>query len=62
MGGVGITHRSGVRKVYVEFYNDGRVYALYSDRTLAGIRTLAVDASLASYHGFIAKAREYLHA
>lgn len=32
MGGIGITHRRGGRKVYVEFYNDGRGHALLSER------------------------------
>ena len=61
MGGIGITHKQGVRKVYVEFYNDGRVHALFSDRTPGGMQTLPVVAELASYHGFIGKAREYLN-
>ncbi|HUG94014.1 MAG TPA: hypothetical protein VML55_24500 [Planctomycetaceae bacterium] len=59
MGGVGITHRKGRRKVYVEFYNDGRVHALFSDRT-PNMFTTPVDATPESYAELIAKAREYL--
>jgi hypothetical protein len=31
MGGIGATFRRGDKKVYVEFYNDGRVHSLFSD-------------------------------
>ncbi len=31
VGGVGITHKRESRKVYVEIYNSGEVYALFSD-------------------------------
>ncbi len=30
-GGVGITRRKNDRRVYVEFFNNGRIYALFSD-------------------------------
>ena len=33
MGGVGITYRTGERRVYVEVYNDARIHALFSDRS-----------------------------
>jgi hypothetical protein len=32
VGGVGITHKRRGRRVYVEFMNDGAVYALFSDK------------------------------
>ena len=32
MGGVAVTRKVGIRKVLVEFYNDGRVFALFSTR------------------------------
>lgn len=60
MGGVGITHRQGNRKVYVEFYNDGKVHALFSDRTPA-MRTRPVATDTESCKGFIEEAREYLN-
>jgi hypothetical protein len=62
MGGVGITHRVGTRKVYIEFYNDGsRVHALFSDGTPSSMRTTPVGADTRSYFRFIGKAREYLN-
>lgn len=60
MGGVGITHRAGTRKVYVEFYNDGTVHALFSDRT-PNMRTVPVATDLPSWYRFIGRAREYLN-
>ena len=32
VGGVGISHKKNGRRVYVEFFNDGAVFALFSDR------------------------------
>jgi hypothetical protein len=60
MGGVGVTHRQGDRKVYIEFYNDGRVHALLSDRT-PKMETCPVGSDVASYYRFVTKAREYLN-
>jgi hypothetical protein len=34
-GGVGITHKRNKRRVYVEFYNNGEVCALFSDDSSA---------------------------
>jgi hypothetical protein len=31
VGGVGITHKRKTRKIYIEIYNNGEVYALFSD-------------------------------
>ena len=31
MGGIGLTQRQSGRNIYIEFYNDGRVFALFSD-------------------------------
>jgi hypothetical protein len=63
MGGVGITHRKDSRKVYVEFYNDGKVHALFSDRTnpTPRMETAPVGSDISSYYRFIRKAREYLN-
>jgi len=36
-GGVGVTHKRKKRRVYVEFYNNGEVCALFSDDTSAPI-------------------------
>ena len=58
MGGVAITRRQDKRKVLVEFYNDGRVYALFSDRD-----TLAMDVQPVpqqTFAAFIPTIRKYL--
>lgn len=60
MGGVGITHRAGKRKVYIEFYNNGKGHALFSDGHL-NMETLAIVSDAQSYYRFIGKAREYLN-
>ena len=60
MGGVGVTHRGARRKVYVEFYNNGMVHALFSDRPLK-METVPVGTDVQSYFRFIAKARGYLN-
>ncbi len=60
MGGVGVTHRQGPRKVYVEFYNDGKVHALFSERT-PRMETFPVGSDVPSYYRLIRKAREYLN-
>ena len=31
VGGVGLTRRKNDRRVYVEFFNNGKIYALFSD-------------------------------
>ena len=31
VGGIGITHKNRARRVYVEFFNDGDILALFSD-------------------------------
>ena len=51
VGGVGVSHRENGRKVYTEFYNDGRVYALYSARPAEPTtrRVWANDESLAAH-------------
>ena len=59
MGGVGVTHRKGQRKVYIEFYNDGRVHALFSDRT-PKMFTIPVEPTSESYTRLIEQSREYL--
>jgi hypothetical protein len=61
MGGVGVTHRKGNRKVYVEFYNDGRIHALFSEQA-ANMQTCPVGPSLDDFRRFIVKAQGYLDA
>jgi hypothetical protein len=59
MGGVAITRRAGPRKVFVEFYNDGRVYALFSEPP-SGMRMAPLQVDPLSFRHFIEEMREYL--
>ena len=59
VGGVGITHRRGDRSVYVEFYNDGRVLALFSD-DVSEPEIKRIEPSLKSFKALIAEMRDYL--
>jgi hypothetical protein len=52
MGGIAITRRVGSRKVFVEFYNDGRVYSLFSEKA-AEMKVFPLDADSLSFHAFI---------
>jgi hypothetical protein len=60
MGGVGITHRQGNRKVYVEFYNNGTAHGLFSDRT-GRMHTMSVAVGEDELRRFIARAKDYLN-
>jgi hypothetical protein len=59
MGGVAITRRAGPRKVFVEFYNDGRVYALFSERP-SEMRVAPLQADPQSFRHFTEEMRRYL--
>lgn len=59
VGGVGFTHRGNGRKVYVEFFNDGRVFALFSDGQSEPM-TREVLAVRSGYRGLIAEMNGYL--
>jgi len=62
MGGIGITHRRDRRKVYVEFYNDGKVHTIFSERSdPPQMNTEPVEATTLSFDRFISKARSYLN-
>jgi hypothetical protein len=60
MGGVAITQRKGARKGFVEFYNDGRVYALFSDR-MGEMRVIPVQADSSSFRKLIVEIRDFLN-
>lgn len=60
VGGVGITRRNGEKRVYVEFYNDGRVHALLAEKEEAA--TAAVEVSTRGFMEFLQRARGYLDA
>jgi hypothetical protein len=53
MGGVAITRRIGNRKVFVEFYNDGRVYSLFSEKS-SEMNVVPVAADSLSFRALIA--------
>jgi hypothetical protein len=59
VGGVGVTHRKGSKSVYVEFYNDGRVLALFSDE-LSEPEIKRIEPCLNSFLMLIAQMRGYL--
>ncbi len=59
--GIGLTVRKGRRKVYVEFYNDGTVYALFSDGE-SEPETRQIQARQDDYLALIGQTREYLNA
>jgi hypothetical protein len=61
VGGVGVTQRKGNRSVYVEFYNDGRVLALFSD-DVSEPEVKRVEPGLQSFKKLIAVMRDYLDA
>jgi hypothetical protein len=60
MGGIAITRKVGNKKVLVEFYNDGRVYYLFSDRSSGNMDVKALLLDQDSLTRFIALMREYL--
>lgn len=61
VGGVATTHRRGQKKVYVEFYNDGRALAVFSDDVSEPV-IQRVEPAEAAFTSLIAEMRDYLHA
>jgi hypothetical protein len=61
VGGIGITHRKGNRKVYVEFNNKGSVLALYSDGQMKP-QVVSVETTPAGYRALMLRIKEYLDA
>jgi hypothetical protein len=59
VGGVGVTQRKGNKSVYVEFYNDGRVLALFSD-DLSEPVIKRIEPGYQSFKKLIAEMRDYL--
>jgi hypothetical protein len=60
MGGVAVTRKVGTRKVLVESYNDGRVFALFSDRGSEDLPVEEVKGDRTTFSAFITKMREFL--
>jgi hypothetical protein len=61
VGGVGVTQRKGNRSVYVEFYNDGRILALFSD-DVHEPEIKRIAPGYKSFKELIAEMRDYLDA
>jgi hypothetical protein len=61
VGGVAVTHRRNNRTVYVEFYNDGRVLALFSDDISEPV-IKRIEPSYKAFKELIAEMRDYLDA
>jgi hypothetical protein len=59
MGGVAVTRKAGNRKVLVEFYNDGRAFALFSERG-GDMRTTPVGTDRMAFLALLRQMREYL--
>ena len=60
-GGIGITHKKGTRRVYVEFFNDGDVCVLFSDGETPP-RSRRVKPSQVYFKRLTEEIREYLDA
>ena len=60
-GGVGVTHRAGRRRVYVEFFNDGEVCALFSDDDSPPV-SKSVPPDFLGFRNLIDEIRNYLNA
>jgi hypothetical protein len=60
MGGVAVTRQVGKRKVFVELYNDGRAYALFSEKA-GEMNVVPLLANSISFRGLAANMREYLN-
>ena len=61
VGGVGITHKRSHRRVYVEFFNEGAVCALFSDNE-SEPRSKQVKAGYHEFRELIKEIKEYLNA
>ena len=60
VGGIGITHKRSGKRVYIEIYNDGRVYALFSDGTTDPVAK-EIGADYQSFKKFIQEIQDYLY-
>ena len=62
MGGIAVTRKIGDRKILIELYNDGRVFALFSDRRTEDLPVEELEQVPDSFPAFLAKMRAYLDA
>jgi hypothetical protein len=61
VGGVGLSRRKNGRKVYVEFFNDGKVFALFSDGETGPI-SREVELGHQHFKALVGEMRDYLDA
>lgn len=61
VGGVGITCRSRVRKVYVEFFNNGEISALFADDKSQVMYTQRISDDLFEYDELTSQIKDYLN-
>ena len=61
VGGVGVTQRNANKKVFVEFFNDGKVFVLFSDGRSEPV-SKEVLPSLKSFKDLTTEMQEYLNA
>lgn len=60
-GGVGLAHKSGNRRVYVEFFNDGAVYALFSDSETPP-SSRRINVGFQEFRDLVVQIKDYLDA
>ena len=61
VGGVGITHKRNTKRVYVEFFNNGEISALFSDNESAP-QSKRIKASYGRFRELIKEIQDYLDA
>lgn len=61
IGGVGITCRNHERKVYIEFFNDGQISALFADDMTQTMSTQRIEADLSNFESLISNMEDYLN-
>lgn len=61
VGGVAITERRDSRKVFVEFFNNGLISALFTDDATETMHTQAVAKSAAAFQDLVADIEDYLN-
>lgn len=61
VGGVAVSQRSNDRKVYVEFFNDGTIYALFSDGSSEPVSE-EIRPGYQAFKALVKRMRDYLNA
>lgn len=61
MGGIAITRKINSKKVLIECYNDGRIFALFSDRTTEELPVKQLDEEEQSLQDFFYEVERFLN-